>query len=198
MADFHAVVFTNIQGDDRIGPAFSQAAVDTDDASGDVLLGTVRHIGNDLRLRSRSKAVATGNFFLGQGNAHHRGLTRLDQAGVAEEEGFVGDDLAGFRILQRLALAEDVPFNNGSIRDAAGVEGVAGADQHAVFLHGDDLHACIEFAVFNDQWLRNEGFDGPRRNAGNDLLDGRAMDGGLQLAGAAAGVADPFAKLEAR
>jgi hypothetical protein len=46
--------------------------------------------------RRRDQAVAAGDFFLGQRDAQHGRLARLDQAGIAEEEGFVGDDLRRF------------------------------------------------------------------------------------------------------
>jgi hypothetical protein len=59
----------------------------------------------------------------------------------------------------------------------------------------DDLDAGIQFAIFDDQRLRDERFDGVRRDARHHLLDRLAIDGRLQFAGAGT---DLLAKPEAR
>ena len=184
-----------VQRNDGRWTPLIDATVDRDDLGRDFLVRPVRHVGNDVGWRRRKQAVATGDFLLGQRDAQVGRLAWLDQAGIAEKEGFVGDDLAGVRILERFALAENVPFFDAGIGNAGSVEGVGGADHHPVFLGGDDHDRAVLVGGFDDQWLRNEGFDGTGRDARNDLLDRGAIDRRLGLAVLAA---DPLAHLQAR
>jgi hypothetical protein len=68
-----------------------------------------------------------------------------DQTGIAEKKACRRGSVAGS--FSGLPLRKTCHFDGG-IGNAGSVEAVAGTDQHAVFLHGDDLDAGIQFAVF--------------------------------------------------
>src|SRR5574343_41297 len=152
----------------------------------------MRYVGHDLGFRCRTQIAATADFLFGHRYAHGGWLTRLFQTGITQEEGLVGDHLIGFRILERLALAENLPFFNAGVRYAGGVELIAGPDEDAVLLRGNHAHAGVQILAVDNQWLRNERLDFTGRDARNHLLNGFAVDRRLGAAFAGRACANPF------
>ena len=80
-----------------------------------------------------------------------------------------------------LPVRENVPFLDAGVRNAGHECNIAIAQEHSVFLRGDDTNRAFGFSRLNDQRLRNERLDDIRGNAGDDLLNRFAINLGLSL-----------------
>lgn len=90
------------------------------------------------------------------------------------------DDFLGIGILERLALAEKLPFFDAGIRNVGNVNRVTAANHDAIFRRCHDLGEFVMCARLDDQGLGNERFDGARGDARDNLLNHLAMHLGLQ------------------
>src|SRR5690606_9417338 len=147
-ADVDAIVAAAIDGDDLVLSRLRDAAIDRHDLGLDRFERRVRHgIDEGFRL-DRQQAIAHAYFLLDPRDDEAVRLV-VGTAGAlqvhgAEEGGFIADDFAAVRILQRLAGAEYLEVVV-VLQVAAHIGDVVIAEHHAILARGDDARRARQF-----------------------------------------------------
>ncbi len=162
-ADIDIVSLAAVDGQDLVLRSSCHATIDRDHSGVDCAGRCMRHIIQDRFDRPWNDAIADLHFFLGVDHAECRCLVRslasAFQFQGTEVQRFIGDDLAGIRIPERIAGTENL--ERRSVAQISAYIGFITLTQiQMAILDRHDMRCSVQIIAFNDQRLRQERADG--------------------------------------